>query len=207
MMNLHSNFIRISIAGVIALSVTGCGEKNQSVLTDAENGRLALLDKEPVKKKKVVKEKPTEAVEVKVAEVKPEVPKEVIDKAMVAGKASYANCMACHQPTGAGIPGVFPPLAKSNWVNDLEAKELAKIVIRGLQGEVEVNGTKYASVMAPLAAVMNDQQISDVLVYVKNSWGNTGGYISPEQVKEVRDEHVGKPMLTAAEIEGIDSLK
>lgn len=128
------------------------------------------------------------------------VAEEVLKKAIEDGKTAYATCSACHQPTGAGIPGAFPPLVKSNWVNDLDNEELIKIVLYGLQGEIEVNDVKYTSVMTPLSAVLKDQQVADVLTYVKNSFENEGGYVSPKEVEEVRAANTGQGMLTAADI-------
>jgi len=86
---------------------------------------------------------------------------------------------------------------------------LAKHVInRGLSGEIIVNGEKYGNApMSPLGAVMDDQKIADVLTYVKNSFENDGGYVSPDEVKAVRDASKGKPMLTAADIKGLENLK
>jgi len=194
-------------ACVVVFGVSGCGdESRESKLTNEAESRLALLGKEVVVKKAVVEEVVTEANDAQSDEAGAKVAQEVIDKAIVAGKTAYTNCMACHQANGAGIPGVFPPLAKSDWVNTLSNEELSAIVIRGLQGEISVNGTPYAQMMAPLGALMNDQQIADVLTYVKNTWENEGGYVSPEEVKTVRAESEGKPPLTASDIKGLENL-
>ena len=85
-------------------------------------------------------------------------------------------CVACHLPNGLGQPGAFPPLARSDWVLG-DKERLIKISIHGLQGEVLVNGEKYVGVMQgfgqPLGSPLNDQQIADVLTYIRNEWGNS----------------------------------
>lgn len=211
-MKMKTNISQISLCGVAVLLLSACSEKETSFLTKEAEAKLALLDEKViiVKKKAKPADEKSGATDLAAENEpkKPTVSKEVLDKAIAGGKTAFVNCIACHQATGKGMAGIFPPLAKSNWVNDLEPKELAKIVIRGLSGPIEVSGTAYGNApMSPLGAIMNDQQISDVLVYVKNSWGNNGGYISPEDVKEVRAEHAGKPMLTAADIQGLENLK
>lgn len=113
------------------------------------------------------------------------------------GKAAYATCMACHQANGQGLPGVFPPLAESEWVNG-PAENLIRIQLRGLMGEITVKGVKYNSVMPPNAA-MTDQQIADVLTYIRSNFGNKADAVTPEMVKKYRDE-VGKPMLKASDL-------
>jgi len=87
------------------------------------------------------------------------------------GKALYeAKCQVCHQATGVGVPNAFPPLAKSDYLNDKVAS--IKATIKGLSGEITVNGAKYNSVMAPVP--MNDEEILAVMNYVYSSWGNSG---------------------------------
>ena len=93
-------------------------------------------------------------------------------------------CFACHQADGRGLPGVFPPLAGSDFLKADPDRAIA-IVIHGLQGEVVVNGNKFNSIMTPQP--FNDQQIANVLTFVNNSWGNTGPVFTAEQVRKVRD--------------------
>jgi cytochrome c oxidase cbb3-type subunit 2 len=116
-------------------------------------------------------------------------------------------CVACHLPNGQGQPGAFPPLAGSDWVLG-DKDRLIKISIHGLQGEIMVNGDKYVGVMQgfgqPLASPLNDQQIADVLTYIRNEWGNSVSAISPEEVKAVRDAEKDREltsMWTAAELQ------
>lgn len=203
-MNNHYQKIASLFTGFVILTSSASAE-SKIELTDEAEKKLSLIDEKVVKEKK---KKAETAENTTVPEAPPlSVDPDILKKSIDAGKTVYISCQACHQPTGAGIPSVFPPLAKSNWVNGLENAELAKIVLFGLSGPIEVNGTPYASAMAPLGAMLTDEKVSDVLNYVKNSWGNKGGYISPDEVKVVREEYAGKPMLTAADIKGADSLK
>lgn len=104
------------------------------------------------------------------------------------GAAVYARtCLACHQPTGKGIPNVFPPLDGSDWVSADPALAI-KIVIKGLQGPIKVNGQNFATMMPPVMPALNDQEIADVLSYIHVSWANDLPAVTPEQVKKVRDE-------------------
>lgn len=116
-------------------------------------------------------------------------------------------CVACHLPNGLGQPGAFPPLDRSDWVLG-DKERLIKISIHGLQGEIVVNGEKYLGIMQgfgqTLGSPLNDQQIADVLTYIRNEWGNSASAISPEEVKAIRDSEKDREltsMWTAAELE------
>ena len=100
------------------------------------------------------------------------------------GKALYArNCFVCHQLTGQGIPGTYPPLAKADYLmNDRERS--IRIVCEGLSGEIIVNGRRYNGSMTPV--VLEDAQAADLLTFVRNEWGNSDQAISAEEVKLVR---------------------
>lgn len=102
------------------------------------------------------------------------------------GKNLYSrSCIACHQAEGTGIANAFPPLAKSDFLNADENRAI-DIVLRGLTGEITVNGQKYNSNMP--AQVLNDDQVASVLTYVYNSWGNKGSLITPEMVEARRQK-------------------
>ena len=101
------------------------------------------------------------------------------------GQEVYTTtCKACHQDKGQGMENVYPPLAKSDFLAK-DPKRAIGIVVNGLNGEIVVNGKKYNLDM-PAQATLSDQQISDVLNYVRNSWGNKGKAITATQVKEAR---------------------
>jgi cytochrome c oxidase cbb3-type subunit 2 len=115
-------------------------------------------------------------------------------------------CFTCHQPNGQGITGQFPPLAGSDWVLG-EKERLIKISIHGLMGEIEVNGVKYNNVMAPPGippGSLTDQQIADVLTYIRNEWGNSASAVSPEEVATIRSsvkDRAPMQMWTVAELQ------
>jgi len=108
------------------------------------------------------------------------------------GEAVYQTvCMACHQADGKGLPGAFPPLAGSDYL--LGGKDRAiGVVVRGLEGEVVVNGVKYNSVM-PAMTQLSDQEIADALTYAMNAWGNAGGAVNVSQVAAVRAQAAKEP--------------
>ena len=102
------------------------------------------------------------------------------------GKSVYlANCATCHQPTGGGVPGAFPPLAGSDWVTGSEER-IIRIVLHGLQGPIKVSGQDYNNVMAPLGGVLKDEQIANVLSYVRQTWGNEAPDVEPATVARIR---------------------
>lgn len=105
---------------------------------------------------------------------------------MEKGKRVYMQtCFACHQPTGLGLPGVFPPLAKSDFL--LADKDRAiRSVVKGLSGPITVNGKPFNGVMPPVA--LNDEQVANVLTYVANSWGNTSPAFTVDEVRRARAE-------------------
>ncbi len=89
------------------------------------------------------------------------------------------NCMACHQSTGAGIPGAFPPLAGADYLLD-DPRHAISVLLDGLSGEISVNGVTYNGVMP--AVRLSDEDTANVLTYVLNTWGNDGGVIEPADV-------------------------
>ena len=101
------------------------------------------------------------------------------------GKGEYQGvCLACHMNNGQGIPGVFPPLAESDYLME-DTDRAIKSLIEGLQGKIVVNGTEYNQVMP--ASGLDDQAIADVLNYVMNSWGNDAEkMLTKKKVAEVR---------------------
>jgi mono/diheme cytochrome c family protein len=106
-------------------------------------------------------------------------------KASIArGKEIYiAQCMSCHMEQGEGIEGVYPPLAKSDYLMDDKTRSIDN-VIHGLSGEIKVNGKTYDMEMSAFG--LSDEEVSDVLNYVRNSWGNKGAVVTPEEVRAVR---------------------
>ena len=103
-----------------------------------------------------------------------------------AGEAAFlANCAACHQPTGVGLPGAFPPLAGSDFLKNNDKTKIMSSVLQGITGKLVVNGVEYNNVM-PAMSHLADADIANILTYVKNSWDNGGGQISKAEVAAVR---------------------
>src|SRR5262249_34458945 len=96
-----------------------------------------------------------------------------------------ARCAACHQGTGAGLPGVFPPLAASEWVIGKD-DVLAKILLHGVTGALTVNGTKFAGAMPAFKDQLKDDEIAAVATYLRSQWGNKVSPVTAELVAKVR---------------------
>jgi mono/diheme cytochrome c family protein len=104
---------------------------------------------------------------------------------MVRGKTVYLQqCLACHMVDATGAQGMNPPLIKTKQVLGDKAT-LVKIVLNGMTGEVEINGDTYHNVMAPHSD-LTDQEIADVLTYVRNSFGNKATAVTAREVKAIR---------------------
>ena len=105
------------------------------------------------------------------------------EKVFTTGDGGIA-CITCHGPEGKGTPGAFPPLVgQKDFMGD--CKHHASLVIKGLTGEITIDGQKYNSVMVPQTN-LNDLQIAAAISYERNSWGNSFGYCSPDDVKAAR---------------------
>ena len=109
-----------------------------------------------------------------------------VDKAtMDRGQKVYKqHCISCHQADGGGVPGMNPPLEKTSYVLGSKTK-LIQIVLKGMKTNEEIDGEDYSNTMAPLN-YLTDQQISDVLTFVRNSFGNKAVPVTVGDVKYVR---------------------
>jgi len=115
-----------------------------------------------------------------------------IEDQVKAGKVLFTGtCSVCHQANGEGLPGVFPPLAKSS-VIAADPKRPIEILLHGLTGKITVNGNDYNSVMPPMTQ-LNDDEIANILTFVLNSWGNPGGRITVEDVAKARAQPAPAP--------------
>lgn len=108
------------------------------------------------------------------------------DKAtMERGKKVYnAYCITCHQADGGGVPQLNPPLEKTAYVLGSKTK-LIQVVLKGMNTHEEIDGETYSNTMAPFN-YLTDQQIADVLTYIRNSFGNKATVVTPGDVKYVR---------------------
>ena len=106
----------------------------------------------------------------------------------VLGKKVFSTiCATCHQPTGQGIPGVYPPLAGSEWAQGDEER-IIRIVLHGLNGPITVEGKDFSNAMAALGGVLKDEQIANALTYVRQEWGNKAPEVKAETVARIRGE-------------------
>ncbi len=98
-------------------------------------------------------------------------------------------CLPCHQPEGKGLPGVYPPLAGSEWVRG-DSPRLIKILLHGLSGPTTVAGQTFGvrpdAIAMPSLGGLTDEQIADVLTYVRNDFGQNEGNVSADEVKIIR---------------------
>ncbi len=102
------------------------------------------------------------------------------------GTALYsANCAACHQPTGMGIAGAFPPLKDNEAVLDADPTTQIDAVLNGLHGKT-IGGVVYATPMPPFGSVLTDAQIADIINHERSSWGNQSKQITADEVKARR---------------------
>ena len=109
-----------------------------------------------------------------------------LKESMDRGKKVYETyCLACHQADGTGVPRLNPPLAKVSYVTG-DKKRLIEIVLNGLDEELEINGEYYNNVMAP-HDFLKDQEVADVLTYVRNSFGNKASLVTEAEVKKTRE--------------------
>jgi cytochrome c oxidase cbb3-type subunit II len=96
-----------------------------------------------------------------------------------------ANCAACHQVSGEGFPGAFPPLKGNAVVNAADATMHMQVVLHGLH-DANVGGVVYGSAMPPFASTLSDAEIADIIDYERGSWGNHGQLVTPAQVAAER---------------------
>jgi len=96
-----------------------------------------------------------------------------------------ANCSACHQANGEGLPGAFPSLKGDAVVNDDEATKHIQVVLRGLH-DAKVGGLVYGSAMPPFAGTFSDAEVADIVDYERSSWGNHGKPVIAAQVAAER---------------------
>jgi nitrite reductase (NO-forming) len=108
------------------------------------------------------------------------------------GAELYAsNCAACHQATGEGLPGAFPPLKGNASVLDADPATQIDTILHGAQG-VPIGGVTYPSAMPPFGASLGDADVADIANHERSSWGNQGKPVSAEQVKAARAKRPGK---------------
>lgn len=115
-----------------------------------------------------------------------------------------AQCVACHQATGKGLPGVFPPLADSEWVTGNPAVTI-QIILHGVTGEMTVGGTTYNGAMPTFKDKLNDTEIAAVVSHIRTHFGNSADEVDAERVKAEREKTADhdKPWGGDAELEAM----
>jgi mono/diheme cytochrome c family protein len=118
---------------------------------------------------------------------------------VAAGQRIYANnCASCHQASGEGIPGAFPPVVGSEWVTG-SAETLARILLHGLQGPIEVAGQVYNGAMPAWKDLLKDEEIAAVATYLRQ-WGpNAASPVAVEEVSALRSRHADRATMWTAE--------
>jgi cytochrome c oxidase cbb3-type subunit 2 len=107
-------------------------------------------------------------------------------QASAKGKQLFsANCSACHQETGEGLPGAFPALKGNAAVNDANPSTHMHVVLFGLEGAT-VGGVKYESAMPEFGSTLSDADIADIINYERSSWGNHGKPVTAQDVAAER---------------------
>ncbi len=101
------------------------------------------------------------------------------------GRIYTINCAACHQQTGLGVAGKFPPLAGSKWVLG-DPRVLVRILLHGLEGPIEVAGDTYNGNMPAFGKKLDDKKLSLVLNYIRQSWGNEAASLTSEEIARIR---------------------
>jgi nitrite reductase (NO-forming) len=108
------------------------------------------------------------------------------EEQMELGKSVYMQlCVACHQPTGAGLPPVFPSLLQTEYVSG-SAERFAAMILKGVMGPITVKGMVFNNMMPPQEALLTDEKIAAAITYVRGSFGNTYSAVSADVVKAAR---------------------
>ena len=131
--------------------------------------------------KKKVEAVSTEQIASEIEDKLPEATPEIV----MPGKAVYEKyCLTCHLADGSGVPNMHPPLGPGSWVGR-EPKVLVSLMMKGLNGKIEVNGEIYNNFM-PSHANLSDEEVADVLTYIRASFGNDFEPITEEMVKAIK---------------------
>lgn len=115
------------------------------------------------------------------------------------GERVYGSyCISCHQANGQGLPGTFPSLRQTTWVEGDKGR-LIRLTLNGMKGPLIVHGETYEGIM-PMHGFLSDDQIAAVLTYVRSNFDNDADAITPEEVAAVRRANDRKEPWTAASL-------
>ena len=120
--------------------------------------------------------------------------------ASATGQQIYQRCATCHQATGQGLSGSFPPLAGSEWATAQNAAVPIRIVLHGLQGLITVRNQRFSSAMPPYGTgqPLSDAEVAAVLTYVRSAWGNKASAVTGDQVARERAATASRTTMWAA---------
>jgi len=132
-----------------------------------------------------------------------------VDMVALGKKQFQAVCITCHQATGLGQPGVYPPLAGSEWVNG-PADRVIRIVLYGLKGAVHIDGKEFNAAAMPVFGQVagsgynwSDEKIAAVLTYVRQEWGNKGSAVATEDVTKIHQATPDRKEWSEAELDAL----
>jgi mono/diheme cytochrome c family protein len=132
-----------------------------------------------------------------------------VDPVAMGKKEFESVCITCHQATGQGMPGVYPPLDGSEWVNG-DPEKVIRIVLYGLKGDIHVKGSTFNAAAMPVfgqvagsAYNWNDQKVAAVLTYVRQAWGNKSGPITADQVTAVHKAVGDRKEMSESELQAV----
>lgn len=130
------------------------------------------------------------------AEVKLSNPVDDVGAVVARGEALYVNCAVCHQASGLGAPGQFPPLAGSDWVTNSNPARLIRIPLHGLNGPITVKGQEWnpPAGMTAVGGSFSNEDLAAILTFVRQAWGNKAPAVTPAQVAKVKEETSGRAM-------------
>ncbi len=111
-----------------------------------------------------------------------------VDMAALGRRTFQNNCQTCHQESGSGLAGQYPPLAGSEWVLSPDASRIIRVVLDGFHGPVSVKGQSFNNLMVPWREVLSDQQIAAALTYIRQAWGNKAPPVTEAEVKAIREQ-------------------
>jgi mono/diheme cytochrome c family protein len=119
------------------------------------------------------------------------------------GQLYTTKCAACHQATGQGVAGVFPPLAQSEWVTGAE-RVLVQILLHGIQGEIVVRGNRYNGLMPPWQS-LSDEELAAIATHIRSAWGNQASAVTAATVAAERAATAARrgPWQGGAELESL----
>lgn len=131
---------------------------------------------------------------------------EPVDQATLGKQVYMMVCVACHQPTGQGLPMVFPPLTSSEYVSG-SPERLAAMILKGNIGPITVDGKLYNNMMPGQEAMLTDEKIAAVMTYVRSNFGNAAPAVSADLVATTRQKFLDrKAPWTEAELKAFGGV-